>query len=441
MHLKPRRPLWALPLLLSLACKDPDTVSVQTREQKLQAKMDEGRDLMANGQPALAVRAFTDAASLNPESTEPLLQLAEAHRRAGNSGASILALKQAMALNPAEAPDIKRKLAERYEQNGLLPQAIGVLLELREADQLGDLDILKLAHLQTREGQHQAAFQTLERIQRERPDDVDAKVVEAEILLAKGQEVLAAKLMDRLLEEQPGLTLARVLRARYFLRNGYAEYAEQDLETIQGEEATKPEVVSLRAEVLTTLKRYKDAEAALTEAVTRYPQNADLLARLAETKLAQDDKVDALAKVEQALKVQPDCVRAFYVRGRVQEAQGDPKRAKEDYGSALTENPRFAPALSRLWRLQQQAGENEQMMQTLEQLVAVGEATLEEKVALADQYAQTRTKPEQGLKLIAEALKQDAGNFQYLDIQRDLKKALPRKKGPSGPLIMRGKRR
>jgi tetratricopeptide (TPR) repeat protein len=441
MHLKSTRPLRALPLLLSLACKDPETVSVQTREQKIEAKMDEGRELMASGQPDLAVRSFSEAASLMPDSTEPLLQLAEAHRRAGNSGASILALKQAMALNPAEAPDIKRKLAERYEQNGLLRLAIGVLLELREADQLGDLDILKLAHLQTLEGQHQAAFQTLERIQRERPDDVDAKVVEAEILLAKREEVLATKLMDRLLEEQPGLTAARVLRARYFLQNGYAEYAEQDLATIQGEEATKPEVVSLRARVLTTLERHKDAEALLADAVSRYPQNADLLARLAETKLAQGDKVEALAKVEQALKLQPDCVRAFYVRGRVQEAQGDPKRAKEDYGFALNENPQFAPALSRLWRLQQQSGESNLVMDTLERLVAVGEATLEEKVLLADLYAQTRTRPEQGLKLIAEALKQDPGNFQYLDIQRDLKKALPKKKKASGPVIMRGKRR
>ncbi|PTL82732.1 lipopolysaccharide assembly protein LapB [Vitiosangium sp. GDMCC 1.1324] len=440
MHFKLPRPLWALPLLLPLACKDPETLSVQTREQKIQAKMDEGRDLLAGGHPQQAAKAFGEAAGLMPDRTEPLIQLAEAHRRAGNTGASILALKQAMALNPAEAPDIKRKLAERYEQDGLLRQAIGLLLELREADQLGDLDILKLAHLQTMNGQHDAAFKTLERIQRERPDDVDAKVVEAEILLAKGDEVLAAKLMDRLLEEQPGLTTARILRARYFLQSGYAEYAEQDLAQVQGEDASKPEIVSLRARVLTMLGRHADADALLTEAVSKFPQNGDLIARLAETKLAQGNKADALARVEQALKAQPDCARALYVRGRVQEVQGDVKRAKDEYGYALNENPRFAPALARLWRLQQQAGENPEAMVTLERLVDTGEASLEEKVALADLYAQLRTKPERGLKLIAEALKQDATNFQYLDIQKALKKALPRKKA-SGPLIIRGGRR
>lgn len=438
MQSKLPRLLCALPLLLPLACKDPDTLSVQTQEQKFQARMAEGQALLNSGEPEQAARAFEAASGLMPDNPEPLLLVAEARRREGNPGASILALKRAMTLNPAQAPEIKRKIAERHEQDGRLRDAIATLLELRDADELGDLDVLKLAHLQTEVGEHQAAFQTLERILRERPDDVDAKVVEAEILLAKGDELLAGKLMDRLLEEQPGLAAARVLRAKFFLRNGYAEYAEQDLSAVQGEEATKPEFVSLKARVLTQLERHADAEALLTATVAKYPQNADLIARLAETRLTLGNKAGALAAVEQALKVQPDSARALYVRGRVQEAQGDTKRAKEDYGSALQENPRLVPALSRMWRLQQQAGEQEEALVSLERLVGSGEASLEEKVALASLYAETRRRPEQGLKLIAEALKQDAGNPEYLDIQKALKKALPRKK-KSGPIIMRGR--
>jgi len=261
MHLKAPRPLWLLPLLLSLGCKDPDTVAVQNRHQTAQEKLEQGRNLLANGQPELAARVLGQAAGLMPDKTEPLLLQADAHWRSGNSGAAILALKQAMLVNPTETPDIKRKLAERYEQDGHLRQAIDVLMELRDKELLGDLDILRLAHLQTLEGQHEAAFKTLERIQRERPDDVDAKVVEAEILLAKGQEVLAAKLMDRLLTEQPALSTARILRARYFLQSGVSEYAEQDLAQLQGEEAVKPEVLTLKARVLESLDiTVEDAE-------------------------------------------------------------------------------------------------------------------------------------------------------------------------------------
>ncbi len=441
MLFKNLRPLWALTLLLPLACKDPDTAAVQGKEKKYQARMDEGRELMASGQPDLAARVFQQASSLYPEMTEPLVQLAEAQRRAGNSGAAILALKQAMALNPAEAPALKRKLAERYEHDGLLRQAISVLQELRESDQLGDLDVLKLAHLQTLNGQHEAAFQSLETILTKRPDDVDAKVVEAEILLVKGDEVLAAKLMDRLLEEQPGLSAARVLRARYFLQNGYAQYAEQDLAQLPAEEGGKPEVVGLKARVLMTLERYQDAAVLLTQTVEQYPQNADLVARLAEAKLALNDKTGAQAQVENALRIQPDSVRALYVRGRVQEVQGDVRRAKEDFAFALQENPNFAPALSRMWRLHEKANELQEAISCLERLVAQREATLQERVKLAELYARTKTRPEAGLKIIGEMLRQDPGNFEYQDIQKELKKALPRKKGPTGPIIMRGGRR
>jgi tetratricopeptide (TPR) repeat protein len=439
MQSKLPRLLYALPLLLPLACKDPETLSVQTQEQKFQARMAEGQALLDSGEPEQAARVFEAASGLMPDNPEPLLLVAEARRREGNPGAYILALKRAMTLNPGQAPEIKRKIAERHEQDGRLRDAIATLLELRDADELGDLDVLKLAHLQTEVGEHQAAFQTLERILRERPDDVDAKVVEADILLAKGEEVLATKLMDRLLTEQPGLAAARVLRAKYFLRNGFAEYAEQDLSAVQGEEATKPAFVALKARVLSQLERHADAEALLTATVAKYPQNADLIARLAETRLKLGNKAGALAAVEQALKVQPDSARALYVRGRLQEDQGDTKRAKEDYGLALQENPRLVPALSRMWRLQQQAGEKEEALVSLERLVGSGEALLEEKVALASLYAETRRRPEQGLKLIAEALKQDAGNPEYLDIQKALKKALPRKKKKSGPIIMRGR--
>lgn len=440
MHLKAPRPLWLLPLLLSLGCKDPDTVAVQNRHQTAQEKLEQGRNLLANGQPELAARVLGEAAGLMPDKTEPLLLQADAHWRSGNSGAAILALKQAMVVNPTETPDIKRKLAERYEQDGHLRHAIDVLMELRDKELLGDLDILRLAHLQTLEGQHEAAFKTLERIQRERPDDVDAKVVEAEILLAKGEEVLAAKLMDRLLTEQPALSTARILRARYFLQSGVSEYAEQDLAQLQGEEAVKPEVLTLKARVLESLGRHAEVDTLLTDAVTRYPQNADLIARLAEVKLQLGHPDEALTLVERALRAQPDSVRGVYVRARAQEQQGDLEKARVDYAKALSANPRFVPALTRMWRLEQQLGDDASAVTFLERLVEVNQASLEEKAALAALYAKLLLKPDQGLALIAEALKKDPGNPEYVDTQKALRKNLPRKKRPSGPTIIRGRR-
>jgi tetratricopeptide (TPR) repeat protein len=193
--------------------------------------------------------------------------------------------------------------------------------------------------------------------------------------------------------------------------------------------------------VLIALERLGDAEKLLADAVTRYPENADLLARLAEVKLLQGHPTETLALVERALRARPESARALYVRARTLETQGELERAREDYDSALALSPRLAPALSRMWRLQRQAGEREKAMSSLERLVEVGEASLEEKVALAELYAELRLKPEQGLKLIGEALKREPDNFQYQDTQKALKKLVPRKKKSSGPLIIRGGRR
>jgi tetratricopeptide (TPR) repeat protein len=402
--------------------------------------MNEGEALLGSGEPEQAARAFEAASGLMPDNPEPLLLLAEARRREGNAGASILALKRAMLLNPGQAPEIKRKLAERHEEDGRARDAIAVLLELREADELRDLDVLRLARLQTREGQHKEAFQTLERIQRDRPDDVDAKVVEAEILLLKGDELLAAKLMDKLLEQTPTHTEARLLRARYFLNSGYPQEAEKDLARVTAQDAGRLDVVTLRARVLTLLGRHAEAEAALTRLVEAYPRDPDALAQLAETKLNMDQHAEAQQLVDKALGFRPRFARALYVRARALEAQGNPKGAEESYRYALTSDPGFAPALSRMWRLHEQASRRTEAMNTLEKLLFMGEASLEEKAALAGMYASSRTQVERGRKLIEEALRHEPGNEAYLATREALLKAAPPKQRGGGPVILRGGR-
>src|SRR5439155_14158131 len=122
-----------------------------------------------------------------------------------------------------------RERAELYRRLGQTTAAIAVLRDLRDANQLTDVELLTLAKLQARTGDSEDAWATLERVQAKKPDDADAKVAEAEILLVKGDEVLAANLMDRLLKANPQLVSARLLRAKYFLTNGYPDMAEADL--------------------------------------------------------------------------------------------------------------------------------------------------------------------------------------------------------------------
>lgn len=437
------RSFWALTLLLPLACKDPEVASTEVRADTYQSKLAEGREHLANGKVGPALTAFHAASGLAPTRPEPLLLVAEANRQEGRYGAAILALKQAETLEPGTDPVIQKQLADLYRRDGHPAQAISTLVALRDAGQLTDPEILMLARLQSRERDPDGAFQTLERIQRERPDDVDAKLTEAEILLLKGEEVLAARLMDRLVEQAPALTAARLLRARYFLNAGYPEEAQKDLAQVPPEDAGKPEVVMLQARVLTQQERHADAEAALSKAVDADPRNPDLLAQLGETKLLLAKYPEAQQLVDKVLRVRPHFGRALYVRARSLEAQGRIKDAEESYRYALTAEPGFAPVLSRMWRLHVKAGRKEQAEEALEQLYFMGEASADEKVALAELYAGSKRQLERARKLIDEALRRDPRSERYKDIKAAIEKATVKPfkpKQPSGPIIIRGGR-
>ncbi len=437
MHFQPFRLLGALPLLLLLACKDPETAAAEEKARAAQRALSEGRALLANGQAEAAVSHFKEAVTLLPRQLEPMLLLAEAQEQSGNLTAAILILKEAMNLDPKEVPSIKRELVELYQRDGKVPLAITTLQELKQAGQLGDIDILTLARLQAQQGQYDAAFATLEAIQRKRPDDADAKVVEAEILWRKGEEVAAAKLMDRLIEEQPGLAPARLLRARYFVESGYAEAAESDLKAVSPEEARKPEVVTLRSRMLLELERYAEAEPLLVEALKSNPHNPELLLTLAETRLWLGRPHEARMLVEEVLQSQNNSLRALFLRASVLEKQMDLGRAKTAYRAVLAAEAGYAPALSRLWRLQRDTEEKLEVMNTLERLLELRKASIEEKVVLAELYLETNTREEEALELAEEALAAEPENRRYQELHKSLK-ALRAPKQPTGPIIIRG---
>ncbi|MFL5350315.1 MAG: tetratricopeptide repeat protein [Hyalangium sp.] len=413
--------------------------AVQTRAETYESRLAEGRTLMAANQPARAAKAFRAASNLAREKVEPLLLMAEAYRAAGNDASAILAFKEAEAAAPGDDPAIQKQMVDLYLQEGHTDEAISTLVALRDSKNLGDTELLALARLQARSGDPEGAFKSLEPIQSQRPDDPDAKTVEAEILLNKGDELLAAKLMDRLIEENPGLIDAHLLRVRYFLNSGYPEVAEQDIETITGKDAKRADVVLLHARILTKLEKHDKAAEVLTQLVEEQPDNADALGMLAEAKLNLGKNTEAQDLVEKVLHLKARSPRALYVRGRILEAQGDKRGAQENYSYALTADPRFAPALSRVWRTQQEAGEKTEALETLQKLYKLGEASLEEKVALAQMYADSGNHSERGLKIVDELLKREPGNPKYVALKAALAPAPSTvKKRFTGPIIMRG---
>lgn len=428
-----------LAALLLWGCKDPETAQAEAKSRKVGELLSQARAAMADERPEQAVTLLKQATSVAPSDAAAWLLLAEAQKRAGNDGAALMALKTAEDVGARGDPAVKRERAELYRRMGQAKQAIAALLELRDANQLTDAELLLLAHLQAREGEVDAAWTSLEKVQSRKPDDPDAKVVEAEILLLKGEEVLAGKLMDRLVTDHPTLTSARVLRARYFLANGLAEAAEQDLSLVGEEGAKKPEVVTLRSRALNQLKRYDDAVAILQPLVDSNPTEPDLLAQLAETRLLLGQSEQAQELVDQALAVRPRFARGLYVRGRALELQGDLKGAAENYGYALRSDPGFAPALSRTWRIYEHKGEKAEAMSALERLLFMGEASVDEKFALVELYLDTGNNLDRARKMVDEALKVDPESVKARNLKARLQKAGGGPPKKPGIIILKGR--
>lgn len=424
-------------LLALAACEEPQKAEQRKKVESASSLLAQGRAEVAKGRPERAVPLFKQAISQQPDDISLYINLAEAYRASGNETGAALTLKQAEQVGGSD-PSIKRARADLFLKMHQVNAAVTELIALRDLELLTDAEILDLTRLLAHAGRIEEAFTTLGKIQARSPDDPEAKVAEAEVLLARGDELLAAKLMDRLLEENAGLASARVLRARYFFANAQPELALQDLDFLAGDDAKEVPVVALRARVLNDLGRNEDAATLLEQIVAERPKDSEVLALLAETKLLMGQSGDALMLVDQVLSDQPKWARALYVRGRAMEEQENEAQAATDYEAALKTDPNFAPALSRLWRIYDKRKQKADAMNALERLFFLNEISAQEKVALASHYADTWANVERGNKLIDEALRREPKNLEYLKIKKKLKGGTTPKKKP-GIIIMKHK--
>jgi tetratricopeptide (TPR) repeat protein len=195
----------------------------------------------------------------------------------------------------------------------------------------------------------------------------------------------------------------------------------------------------MHARILSKLDRHEDADKILTRFLEENPENIDAKGQLAEVKLNLGKTSEAQALVDTVLRIRSRFPQALYVRARILEAQGDKKGAEENYEYALSADPNFAPALSRVWRMQQDDRQWQESRQTLEKLYKLGEASLEEKVALAELYADSKTNLERGQKIVDELLHLDPANAKYVSLKAALTPTRPKKKS-NGPIILRGGR-
>jgi tetratricopeptide (TPR) repeat protein len=442
--------LLGLGIALLQACKDPASAAAADKLEDAQDLLQKGRRFEEVGQLDQAIAAYRQAAVATPNDPTPHVLIAEAYQKSGNDGAAILALKQAEKLSPSSTFDLKRQQADLYVKMGRPLEAIRAFVELMEAAELNDAEVLSLARMQLRHGRIEDAGRTVTSLLQRKPDDPEALAIKAELFMRAGEEMAATKLMDELLTKHPNLVSARVLRARYFLNNGYPQYAEQDLALIQGAPAKETEVVELKARAFNALRRYGDTVELLTPLLEERPRDADLLGIMAETRLYLDELDEAHSLVDRTLALRPKNPRALYVRAKAYEKQNDFNQAIFNYQQAVQADPGFWPALSRLWRVHLLRSDKVEALEILERLFLMGEASVEEKAALAEMYARNNTHLTRANILIDEALRHKPKHPRYREVKTAIARARAKAaathygsgggggKNPNGVIIMKG---
>jgi tetratricopeptide (TPR) repeat protein len=421
---------------LSMGCPEENKLDEERRVRGTAEVLAEGRAELAQNRPERAMGYFKEAVRMSPGEVDPYRQLAEAYRLSGNLSGAILTLKQAEAVGGGNDPSLKRARAEMHLKLHQDKAAIAEFLALQQLGSLTDEEVRTVALLMAHDGRVTEAYATIAPILKVAPDDPATKTVEAEILLVEGKELEAARMMDSLLVSNPDLTAARLLRARYFISNLQLEAAEDDLLAVKTGDSKMLDMVVLRSRVLNQLGRHEEASTLVEPLLDEDPRNPVLLSLLAETRLLQDRGVDAKALIERALGENAEFAPALYVRGRSIELGGNLDVAVTDYETAIRSDPTFARPLSRLWALYLKRKDTSEAMSTLERLLFMGEATQTEKVELIKLYVETGANPQRARTLLAEALRREPKNKEYLSLKGRIDRAgAPRKK--PGIIIMK----
>lgn len=154
----------------------------------------------------------------------------------------------------------------------------------------------------------------------------------------------AEQLLLRALEARPDFREARVLLGCVRLAQGQVQSALQGFEAALRQDSRDLGTLYNYALALRAAGRLAEAQAALKQALTFEPKNADVHAALADVRLALGDSAGALSALEAVLAERPDWADALYNYGVLQKRQKHLAQAEEALRRALAVSPAHAKA-------------------------------------------------------------------------------------------------
>ncbi|MCW8925541.1 MAG: tetratricopeptide repeat protein, partial [Xanthomonadales bacterium] len=209
----------------------------------------------------------------------------------------------------------------------------------------------------------------IKKILRKQPDNVAARIIQADVFLRSGEQRESLAAVNRILRSIEAGSLDNELQLKLTeicLGNGLFIEAEALLDEAESREPEHPAVERLRqrivdgrgekphlASALETLQRGIQCHQSgrLAEATDWYqktlelqPENTDALNNLGGVLQAQGKLDEAVAYYRKAISIKPESAEAHYNHGNGLKEQGDLDNAVASYQKAISIKPEFAEA-------------------------------------------------------------------------------------------------
>lgn len=332
-----------------------------------------GRALLQAQDPGSALKAFSEALSVEPRNLEGLTGRAVAQRMLGDEEAAEASLRDLLADDPWNF-EANIELSGILTRDGRVSAGRKILRRLAaRSGQLDDHQRLRLrvatAESDLANGDEQAASESLAELTRVAPSVPDSILLAARAAMANGHYVAASAKLQRALAAHADFAPARVLLGEALLAQGQVEQARVQLEKVAEEH---PEQLKARR-LLAGLSRISEAHDACgselllpTSGVLRADSQAEdgglLVAATAERSRTTGEGLKTL------LRDQPDDLRALNVAGLCYARRGELERANFIINRALSSHPSDPSTLLNSARIELTAGNRQIARLRLERL-------------------------------------------------------------------------
>jgi putative PEP-CTERM system TPR-repeat lipoprotein len=321
----------------------------------------------ATGNTAAAQTALQDALALDPRHVVANRAMAMLHLASGTAAEAEPYLKALAEI--AGTADAQFALARFYALSKRWQEATGVLNALRSNTQTGDRASLELAKIALAQGQVAAAESTVDGVLAAKPDDVDAMLIRAAILVQQQRRQEALALAERAVSLRPSSIEAQFSLGRLLAANQRPEDAKRAFNAVL---ALNPGATSAQLELAKLHLASGATETSVSiasEVAAREPHNSDASLVLARGLVARRDFVRAETVLRQLVASFPRSAAVHSQLGIVAAMKGDRAAAAQEFELALEANPFELEAIGGLSLLDIAAGRRTQATERLDRLI------------------------------------------------------------------------